>query len=143
MLQALATIMKSGDPIALAAMNGIESTSSSDSLITNQSTRSEPTSMFFPIFGLAYEALAASSADATSSPTLRQNAVIALEAMKCLVRPEYSGTAILEGVIFGEFRDLGYRMALTESAVVSRHLVEMVASFAVGQGERLSDASAM
>ena len=134
--------MKSGDPIVLAAMDGIEP-SDSNALIPNQPNREEPTAMFFAIFGLAYEALAASSADATSSPVLRQNAVIALEAMKSLVRPEYSGKVLLEPSLFQEFRDLCYRMALTESAIVSRHLVEMVASFATSQRDRLNDASAL
>lgn len=138
-MQAVATAMKLGDPHILAAMDGLESTemNKQPSLIQNSAPREEPTALFFAIFGLVYEALAASSADATPSPELRQNAIISLEALKSLVRPEYSGKALLEPTIFDEFTSLCYRMAMTESASVQTHLVEAVAIFATSQKENM------
>ncbi|KAL5476373.1 hypothetical protein ACEPAI_3473 [Sanghuangporus weigelae] len=136
-MHAVATAMKLGDPHVLAAMDGLESceTNKQPSLIQN--SREEPTALFFAIFGLIYEALAASSADATPSPELRQNAVIALEALKSLVRPEYAGKALLDPAIFDEFTSLCYRMAMTESAFVQTHLVEAVAAFATSQRDNM------
>ncbi|EJD04810.1 clathrin-coated vesicle protein [Fomitiporia mediterranea MF3/22] len=143
-LHAVATAMKVGDPYILAAMDGLESTDLNNkdnppTLIqsNSSSSREEPTALFFAIFGLIYEALATSSADATPSPTVRQNAIIALEALKSLVKPEYSGKALLESTIFDEFTSLCYRMAMTESAAVQTHLVEAVAVFATSQKESM------
>ena len=93
--------------------------------------------MFFALFGLIYEALVTSSADANPSTKTQQNAIIALKALKCLVKPEYSGKALLDPTILDEFISLCYRMALTESATVQVHLVETVSAFANSQAERL------
>ena len=141
-MHAVATAMKGNDPYVLAAMDGHEkfdSTQEQTSLITHSTsaTRDEPTALFFALFGLVYEALAASSADATPSTALRENAVIALETTKSLVKPEYSGKALLDPTIFSEFTGLCYRMAMTESAAVQIHLVEAVAAFATSQKENM------
>lgn len=140
-MHAVATSMKLGDPHILAAMDGLESSDKdkapSSFLTQDSSSREEPTALFFAIFGLIYEALAASSADATPSPELRRNAIIALEALKSLVRPEYSGKALLEPTIFDEFTSLCYRMGLTESAGVQSHIVEVVAAFATSQKDNM------
>ncbi|KAI5117719.1 hypothetical protein M0805_001805 [Coniferiporia weirii] len=142
-LHAIATAMKLGDTCVLAAMDGLESVDGegSPSSVQGMANREEPSALFFAIFGLVYEALASSSADATSSPKLRQNAIIALEALKGLVRPEYSGKALLEPTIFSEFTGLCYRMSMTESAAVQVHLVEAIAIFATSQKQNLSRGS--
>ncbi|CAA7266119.1 unnamed protein product [Cyclocybe aegerita] len=132
-LQAVATTMQTGDPFILAAMDGKEVADKGKDLIpTNE--RKEPTAFFFIIFGLVYEALATSSAEASSSATLRHSGVLAaLQALKCLVRPQYSGSAIMEPTIFEEFISLCYRMGMTESPAIQVHLVEMLAIFAATQ----------
>ncbi|KAG6857124.1 hypothetical protein H0H87_009256 [Tephrocybe sp. NHM501043] len=117
-LQAVATSMENGDPFILAAMDGQELTPESKPIIPNK--REEPTAFFYVIFGLVYEALV-TSADSTSSSSARQSLVVsALQALKCLVRPEYSGNAIKEPTIFDEFV----------------HLLEMLSSFASSQDHR-------
>lgn len=139
-MHAVAAAMKANDPYILAAMDGLEKVDNSEpSLIghATSTTREEPTALFFALFGLVYEALAASSADATPSKDLREHAIIALEATKSLVRPEYSGKALLEPTIFDEFTGLCYRMAVTESATVQVHLVEAVAVFATSQKDNM------
>ncbi|PPQ91330.1 hypothetical protein CVT25_003770 [Psilocybe cyanescens] len=132
-LQAVATAMQAGDPHILAAMDGREFDEKKVDLIT-PTDRKEPTAFFFIIFGLVYEALATSSADSSSTTSARQSGVIsALQALKCLVRPEYSGAAMMEPTIFEEFISLCYRMGMTEAASIQVHLVEMLAIFAASQ----------
>ena len=129
--------MKLGDPFVLSAMDGQEDGNGQAPRASDLAKREEPTALFYAIFGLAYEALAASSADSNPSVKLRQNATIALEALKSLLLPEYSGNALLDPTIFDEFMSLCYRMAMTESAVVQVHLVEAIAIFATNQKFRL------
>ncbi|KAF8584408.1 ARM repeat-containing protein [Ramaria rubella] len=133
-LKAVATAMRSNDPHILAAMDGKETITPLNQQLR---TRSEPSAFFFIIFGLVYDALAASSTDATSVDTSRETTVTALEALKSLVRPEFSGKAILDPVVFEEFSNLCYRMAMTESAAVQVHLVEVVAALAISQAPNL------
>jgi len=128
--------MQAGDPAMLAAMDGRE-------LGTNMKINGlatvpdEPTLFFFIIFGLVFEALATSSAESNLTTSTRESTVIAaLQALKCLVRPEYSGKALLEPTTFDEFISLCYRMAMTENAVIQVHLVEMVTALAASQDER-------
>jgi HEAT repeat-containing protein 5 len=125
--------MQSNDPHILAAMDGRESASPSD---TPQPLK-EPTAFFFVVFGLVYDALASSSTDSTSAGVSREITITALETLKSLVRPEYSGKAILDPVIYEEFSGLCYRMALTESAAVQVYLVEAIAVLANGQSFNL------
>lgn len=125
--------MQAGDPHILAAMDGKEVSEADKDLIPT-TDRKEPTAFFFIIFGLVYEALVTSSADSSSGTVTRQTAVVsALQALKCLVRPEYSGSAIMDPTIFEEFISLCYRMGMTESAAIQIHLVEMLGIFAASQ----------
>lgn len=122
--------MQTDDPHILAAMDGQE-VKNDDASNLKGNLRSEPTAFFFVVFGLVFEALTTSSVDATSTTSSRQLTVIAaLEALKSLVRPEYSGTAMMEPTTFDEFIGLCYRMAMTESAEIQAHLVEMLAILA-------------
>ena len=125
--------MQAGDPAMLAAMDGREpGTTNGPATVPD-----EPTVFFFIIFGLVFEALGTSSAESNLTTSTREPTVIAaLQALKCLVRPEYSGKALLEPTTFDEFISLCYRMAMTESAVIQVHLVEMVAALAASQDDR-------
>ena len=124
--------MQVGGPHILAAMDGKEVGDEQKGLISLD--RKEPTAYFYVIFGLVYEALSTSSADSSSTNLTRQTAVTSsLQALKCLVRPAYSGTAIMEPTIFEEFISLCYRMGLTEAAGIQIHLVEMLSVFAASQ----------
>ena len=110
--------MKTNAAHILLAMDGLESSDGNSAVASSSSGREEPTALVFALFGLTYEALAVSSADATPSAKMRHNALIALEALKSLVKPQYSGRALLDPPIFNEFTSLCYRMAMTESAAV-------------------------
>ncbi|KAJ6526020.1 clathrin-coated vesicle protein [Mycena capillaripes] len=132
-LQAVATAMLASDPHILAAMDGQELAKDAKAP-AKQARREEPTMFFFIVFGLVYEALATASAESSSSTTSRQATVIAaLQTLKCLVRPEYAGKAIMEPAIFDEFISLCYRMAMTETARIQIHLVEVLAIMAATQ----------
>ncbi|KAH0586658.1 hypothetical protein H2248_007874 [Termitomyces sp. 'cryptogamus'] len=136
-LQAVATSMDNRDPYVLAAMDGQEFTSESQTAKSEK--RDEPTAFFYIIFGLVYEALVTSSADSTSTLPARQSLVLSsLQALKCLVRPEYSGNAFKEPTIFDEFVSLCYRIAMTEPAKVQVHLLEVLSSFASSQKHQSS-----
>ncbi|KAF8998676.1 armadillo-type protein [Cyathus striatus] len=128
-LEAVATTMQAGDPHILAAMDGRELAKNETSAPPTK--RDEPTALFFVVYGLVYEALTTSSADSITTSSVRETMVIsALKALKSLVRPEYSGNAIMEPTIFDEFMGLCYRMAMTEPANVQVHLVEVVGALA-------------
>lgn len=135
-MQAVATAMECGDPHIHASMDGQEFHAGVEP--SNFGKREEPTAFFFVIFGLVYEALATSSAESTSAASARQTLVIAaLQMLKSLVRPEYSGKAIRDPTIFEEFVSLCYRIAMTESARIQVHLLEMLSIFAASQDQEL------
>jgi HEAT repeat-containing protein 5 len=126
--------MQEQDPYILAAMQG------NDRITRNTASNvpsSEPTAMFFVIFGLVYEALATASPDSENSGLARNLPVVALKCLKCLVVPAYSGDALFEPSTFDELMSLFYRMAITESALVRIHLVETIASMAIRQDRKL------
>jgi len=135
--------MQAADPFILAAMDGQESTAADVKSNGPTPLREESTMFFFVIFGLVYEALA-TSADSNLTTSTRQPMVTAaLQALKCLVRPEYSGKALLEPTTFDEFISLCYRMAITESAGIQSQLVEMMASLASSQDQISQAAGSM
>ncbi|KAJ7472591.1 clathrin-coated vesicle protein [Mycena latifolia] len=132
-LQAVAAAMQANDPHILAAMDGRE-VGKDATPPAKEARREEPSMFFFIVFGLVYEALATASAESSSSTTSRQSTVIAaLQTLKCLVRPEYAGRALMEPAIFDEFISLCYRMAMTETARIQIHLVEVLAVVAATQ----------
>ena len=134
MLNAVATAMETRDPFVLRAMEGIDDVATASS--TARSTGPEPTTMFFVIFGLVYEALSASTPYSEPSPEARDStSFIALRAMRHLVRREYSGRALLEPTIFDELINLWYRMAMTEPPALQIQLVEVIRVFAIEQGQ--------
>jgi hypothetical protein len=132
MLNAVATAMETRDPFIFGAMEGIEDVAAAP--LTARSARPEPTAMFFVIFGLVYEALSASTPHSESS-LAASTSLIALRAMKCLVRREYSGRALLEPTIFDELLNLWYRMAMTEPPALQIQLMEVIRVFAIEQGQ--------
>ncbi|KAG2366768.1 armadillo-type protein [Suillus spraguei] len=122
-LQAVANAMNHSDQYISAAILGKEVGSSVNGI---DSAAEGPAPLFFPLFGLIYEALATSSSDIS----LRVDTVIAcLGALKCLLDPRYSGKAVLEPTIFQEFMSLSHRMAMTESAEVLIHLITVLTTF--------------
>ncbi|KAJ7717234.1 hypothetical protein DFH07DRAFT_947473 [Mycena maculata] len=138
-LQAVATAMQVNDPHILAAMDGQELGKHATAPV-KEARREEPTMFFFIVFGLVYEALATASTESSSSTASRQSTVVAtLQTLKCLVRPEYAGTAIMEPAIFDEFISLCYRMAMTETAAIQIHLVEVLTIMAATQDHTPKD----
>ena len=132
--------MEAKDPHILAAMDGKEvDKHNPQSQVIAITDRKEPTAFFFVVFGLVYEAIATASADTSSES--RSGVISALTALKFLVRPEYSGQAIMEPTIFEEFISLCYRIGMTETAGIQIHLIEMLAIFAAAQQHSQSTGS--
>ena len=129
-LQAVANAMEHSDQHMSTAVLGKDVGSSVNGIMP---VAEGPAPLFFPLFGLIYEALAMSSLDTTSS---RVATVIAcLGALKCLLDPRYSGKALLEPTVFKEFMSLSHRMAMTESPGVLVHLLSVLTSFAKHFGQ--------
>jgi hypothetical protein len=116
--------MDSDASVVLKIMDGLEPSAPEPS-----NRRRDPTTLFFVLYGLAFEALIGSSSDDSSSMKgSRQNVKVALQVLKQLVKPAYSGINFVEGPIFEEFIGVSYRMTMTEPADVRRLLVEVMAS---------------
>lgn len=129
-LQAVASAMMANDPYILAAMNGQDD---GKLITTNGAASKEPAVFFFVVYGLVYEALA-SATDSSAVPAQHQRSVLgSLLALKSLVRPEYAGKAIMEPSIYDEFISVCYRLAMTETATVQIHLVDVLTVFATTQ----------
>lgn len=105
--------------------------------------RTDPTALFFVIFGLIYEALATTSHDSENSVSGRKLPVIALKCLKSLVAPEYSGEALFDPSIFDELIGLFYRMAATESALVRIHMLDTVSALVVTHNKKLAELDAV
>lgn len=132
-LDAVATAMEARDPSILGAMEGVDDVKAPPSV--DRSSRSEPTTMFFVVFSLVYETLSTSTPYSGSPLTPSGvTSLVALRAMKSLVRREYSGKALLEPTIFDELLNLWYRMAMTEPHALQILLVEVIRVFAIEQG---------
>jgi hypothetical protein len=127
--------MQIDDPYLSAAMDSRDSSTNG----LKGTHRDEPATFFFVLFGLVFESLATSSTDSALSTSTRQATVIAaLQALKSLVRPEYSGRAMMDSTIFNEFMNLCYRLAMTETAIIQIHLVEMLTTLATCHGYTLN-----
>ncbi|TBU59882.1 clathrin-coated vesicle protein [Dichomitus squalens] len=127
-LNAVAIAMQNDDPSILAAMDGQDALPDGPPSDIQSGTREEPTTFFFVVFGLVYEALATSTPD--SGLEAQRNSIVSLQALKCLVRRKYCGRVFNDQPLFEELLSLLYRMALTESSGVQIHLVEAIASLA-------------
>lgn len=130
--------MHDGDAHVLAAMDGSETVVNG---APRPTPRADPTALFFVVFGLVYEALA--SPDADSGSGHRMISVIALKCLKYLVRPQYSGHALLDQANFDELVSLFYRMTITEPHTVVAHILEVVSSLVVNQGTKLAELDAL
>lgn len=138
-LEAVAAAMQDRDPYVLAAMDGKETLTNG---ATDVGVRTEPTALFFVVFGLVYEALATASHDSENPASGRKVPVIALKCLKCLVTPEYAGDAVFEPSTFDELMSLFYRMAITESALVRIQLVETISALSITQSKKLAELDA-
>jgi hypothetical protein len=133
MLRAIAVLMNSDASDVLRAMDGLDGSAALPS-----ATRDEPTALFFVIFGLSFEALLSSSAeDSTQVASKQQNVKTALQVLKHLVEPAYSGKAFMQGPVFEEFIGLAYRMAMTDPADVQKLLIEVLANLVTSRPGKL------
>jgi HEAT repeat-containing protein 5 len=121
----------------LLAMNGQEKQDKSTS-IANKGPREEPTVFFYILFGLVFEALSGSTSSSASGPDQQNEVIASLSLLKSLVRPEYAGNALVGTAVFEEFMSLCYRTAMTESASILVHLLQVMTTLAIVEGQKSS-----
>lgn len=137
-LQAIACLMEDDDPFVLCAMDGIElpAGASPPPSVEDKdaaSVRTEPTTNFFVIYGLAFEALATGDGPALFGPTADSEtpvAVVSLAALRSLVQRRYAGSALLEPALFDELCTLFYRLAMTAPVAVQAIMVRVLSTLA-------------
>jgi hypothetical protein len=113
-LEAVTSVMDGNDTFVVAAMDGIDLVPGQPIIPQPLVQRSEPTTFFWVLYGLAFEAVATSAGDlssfyvesGTSSP------LVALSALAHLVDRSYAGSAILDTPVFNELLTLLYRIAM-------------------------------
>lgn len=128
MLHAVATLLKSNNIHILRAIDGIDTQINEQAPLVS-STRDQPALFFWVLFGLSFEALCAAPppSGGTSAEAVQ---AIALEAVVGLIRPEVSGTALLEKSLFEELCNLCYRLAITEGPAIKEHVMQIVLQLA-------------
>lgn len=142
-LQAIASTMEEKDLYVLSAMDGVElpvGTTPPPPPVN----RSDPTTYFYVVYGLAFEALATSAGESSSyhSETGTPVPITALTAMKSLVEQRFAGDVLMEGPIFDELCTLFYRLAMTAPPVAQAHMVLVLAAFAKSHAATLAKGAA-
>lgn len=129
MLFAVATLLKSQNLHMLSAIDGIDTGLDTPAPLITDTARDEPALFFWVLFGLSYEALCTSPPPAGDTPPALVQA-IALEALTGLIRPEVSGSALLQASLFEELCNLCYRLAITEGPEIKLHVMEIAVQLA-------------
>ena len=120
--------MENNDPFIRIAIDGREPTDADANATTNGTSSEQPATFFYVMFGLVFETLVTSTPESGTQNV--RSTIVALRALKHLVKPEYAGNAFKDVPIFEELVNLCYRMALTEPVAVQIHLVDALASLA-------------
>jgi hypothetical protein len=95
-----------------------------------------PAVFFFVIFGLAFEALSSSPPHSVLVTSNHDTTMVAaLQALKCLINPKYSGNAMMETTTFEELISLCYRLAMTESATVQIRLIDLLITLSLDKDQ--------
>jgi hypothetical protein len=129
MLHAVATLLKAQNIHMLKAIDGIDTQIDTPAPLVPDTPRDSPALFFWVLFGLSFEALCAAPPPAgTTSQELVQ--AISLEALTGLIRPEVSGSALLQASLFEEVCNLCYRLAITEGSEIKVHITEIVLQLA-------------
>ena len=85
--------------------------------------RAEPVAFFFVLFGIAIEALVTRPGSDSRNPEAQTLSI--LSALKRILRPSISGTAIFQDIVFSETIELFDRLALTEGLGVQTIVVDI------------------
>lgn len=138
-LEAVGTVMEGGNPLVVAAMDGIEIVAGV-AVPEPALRRSEPTTFFWVLYGLAFEAALASAGDLSSyhPESGTASAIVALSVLAQLVDRRFSGNAVLDGPIFGELLTLLYRLAMIGPPSAQAYCARIVASLVKSHADDLS-----
>lgn len=128
MLHAVATLLKANNIHMLRAVDGLD-TQVNEQAPLIASTREAPALFFWVLFGLSFEALCATPPP-SGSTSIAAVQEIALESVVGLIRPEVSGTTLLERSLFEELCNLCYRLAITEGPTIKVHVMHIALQLA-------------
>lgn len=135
-LNAVAVLMGQKDNNIILAMQG-EEISSDEKANAEKAKRegNEPVMYFYPLYGLAFEALATGSGSSRETQGVRTT----LAALRYLCNAKFAGSVLLQDDLFNELINLSYRIIMTEPATVQVRVIEMVSAFANSYGSQLQN----
>jgi hypothetical protein len=138
-LEAVGTVMETSDPLVIAAMDGTEIFAGA-AVPEPVLHRSQPTTFFWVLYGLAFEAAATAAGDLSSfhSESGTASPIVALSALTQLVDRRFSGNAVLDGPIFNELLTLLYRLAMVGPPSAQAFCARIVASLVKSHASELA-----
>jgi len=150
LVEAIASLIEQDSEFAFTALDGktgeVPDANGIAPKGNNINYRDEPVAFFFVLFGIVFEALVTRSS--SNSSTDSQETLEMLSALRKILRPSVSGTAVYQDAIFSETMELLDRMVLTGRPNVQATIVEIARDLCLehpsakeGQdgGENLSD----
>lgn len=123
LLEAVAVAMDLETKSIIAAMDDKDQSAQESPQI---GLRSLPVANFFVVYGMSFEL----ATQAVGNPAAAGNGVIALHAIKNVVKPQYAGSQVFDSPLFDELCTLCYRIAASESAGLRASMVEVMSAFA-------------
>lgn len=138
-LEAVNTVMEGHDALIAAAMDGVEIAAGAP-VPEPPAQRSEPTTFYWVLYGLAFEAAATSAGDLSSylSESGTAAPLVALSALANLVDRRYAGGAVLDTPIFNELLTLLYRIAMVGPASAQGLCARIVAALVKSHAAELA-----
>lgn len=125
-MDAIASLIDQDSDFVFDALDGKVNTTHINGLKSpgsNINYRAEPVAFFFVLFGIAIEALVTRSGSDSGNPESQTLSI--LSALKRILRPSISGTAIFQDIVFSETIELFDRLALTEGLGVQTVVVDI------------------
>lgn len=146
-LNAVSVLMDQNDEAVLLAMDGKSLKDGKENGKQDSTTRSEPAYFFYVLYGLAFQALSSSSgstsfsshSESSSSSNNSQTKTIALNALRCLSKNQYSGQVLLKSGLFEELYNLSFRLVAIEDCKIKKNVVGMIAGLVESYGDKLLD----
>lgn len=127
LVDAIASLIEQDSGFVFTALDGkTEEASDTNGVATkgnNINYRDEPVAFFFVLFGIVFEALVTRSSNNSSAEN--QETLEMLSALRKILRPSVSGTAVYQDAVFSETMELLDRLVLTERPNVQAMIVEI------------------
>ncbi|MCJ1353509.1 MAG: hypothetical protein MMC33_003495 [Icmadophila ericetorum] len=123
LVDAIASLIDQDSAVVFDALDGKDGQMNGPRSGNRIDYRNEPVAFFFILFGISFEALVTRSG--SEGPSMADQTVEILQALKKILRPSIAGHAIYQDVVFSETMDLFDRLAQTESFEVQGVIVDI------------------